>query len=210
MQFSVKQFILLLLSIICSYYAFSQQNAIGIKSGVMFSSFIDNYTANGYRKSIPLGITFETKISNFFLFGTGISYSPRGMHYDGTRIYPGDTSTYEQIIHHDYVEVPLKLGFHVGNKLSTTAWVGVVPAWFAKYYSKVSYRNTISRSTRTIKGDQSRFDLSGTVEYEICYEITNKNIVGISGAYLSSFTQFSAERIQMHSFSILLGLKRSF
>lgn len=213
--------ILIILFISFSSVAFGQKHLVGIQGGLNFTNFTskNGFENTGMRTGFIGGFSYDRKLSNRYRIGLDALYAQQGVtdKFMLTNDYGVLIGEIETKMNYDYLCMPIKIGYEIGNKAKVIPKIGIVPAISINAEStsptfdgngKVIGHETVSHNDYI-----SKFDLGGVIEIGIEEELS-KNIILCSNLnYKHSFTTFSnsnyfkGSNMRHYGFSIALGIK---
>lgn len=194
----------------------AQNLFIGVRAGANFTNvnakhFDDNVT----RKGISTGLTFDYVFRNKIILSADILYSQKGFgNYfifgDPLRITGATSSGGRQVVyfHYDYLSVPLKIGYTIGQTFFGFGNLGLIPSYLVNANTKLSDAPTIDAT-----GDVTKFDLAGQIELGCGYRIRESYFIYTSASFANSFTYlsndnyFSGSDISHYGITLSLGFK---
>ena len=152
------------------------------------------------------GIDFEYNFVSGMSISTGLSYSQRGYSFE----YPAPHETREAAFNYDYISIPIKCGYAIGEKLKGFANIGVMPAVLLKLVHKFPIIDGQNQFTGYESFDRTdvtqRFDFGGLVELGGSYQVTDRWLVITSLMYNRSFTDSTTEDFAATSDLLHYGL----
>lgn len=183
--------------LILSISAFGQKQYLGFKGGVSFTNLFinDDPGLNDYRTGINGGLTYEYEFKNNFHIGVDFVYAQKGSKYDAV-FMDNSGKKISSVIHYnyDYLSLPIKGGYSIGNRIEGFLNLGFVPSILvnAKLRAPGVFVSG-SDGTIDIKDDVRQLDLSGLVEIGGNYEVNERLLLFTSFTYQHSFTQLAAK-----------------
>lgn len=199
-----------------------QNHLIGIKGGGNSTNITSNnfVTQHDNRTGLSAGLTYEYLFKKHFSVGADFIYNQRGFTND--IIFTDDFGNptgekYTTKFNYDYVSLPIKTGFNIGNKLFGFTNIGVIPSLLVNAKSifptfnadgKLSGNETFDVTNRV-----SKFDFAGIAEIGAGYKFKNRFWFFTSFAYQYSFTTitnseyFSNSKIRHNGITLSIGLK---
>lgn len=216
----MRQF-LILLFILISSVAFGQKHLIGIQGGLTFTSFTskENFKNTSPRIGFIGGVNYDFLLTENYRIGIDILYSQQGV--KDKFIFTNDVNMIigeeKNEMNYDYLSLPIKFGFELGEKIKMIPKIGILPAFVlkAEITSPIIDGNGMVTGQVTIdhKDYVSKFDFGGILEFEIETNLT-KNIIFCSNLnYKHSLTTFSnsdyfdGQDMRHYGFSVVVGLK---
>ena len=214
--------ILTILLISLTISAFGQEHFVGVQAGLNFTNLTakESFNDTEMRTGFIGGVNYELKVSSKFRLGIDILYSQRGfndkitlMNEYGVNI--GENEDFK--FNYDYISIPIKAGYELGNKIKIIPRIGIVPSFL--HEAKVIIPNFDSNGNvieyETIKHTDlvSNFDLGGLVELGFESKLSDNILLCPALTYKHSLTTFSnsdyfdGSKMRHYGFSISLGLK---
>ncbi|MEO5642899.1 MAG: outer membrane beta-barrel protein [Bacteroidia bacterium] len=224
----MKTFIFIVVMILASTNIFSQNNSIGIRSGVSFSNIIcKDYFINRERRiGIVEGISYDYFFQKHFIGGIEANYEQRGFkeYIIFTDMNGSPTGRKEPIyLQFDYLTFPIKVDYRLGNKFFVLAGIGIIPAYIinANTIAPVFDQNVvvIKEEKKSVLNNITKFDFGGLAEIGGGFTIREKLSINVSFRYQRSFTSFTnarffgwSETSKMRHITMLpsIGIKYSF
>ena len=212
---------LIFLFILISSVAFGQKHLIGIQGGLSFTNFTskESFENTSRRTGFIGGVTYDFMLTEKYRIGVDILYSQQGVKdkfilTNDNDVFIGEEKTE---MNYDYLSLPIKFGYELGEKIKMIPKIGVVPAFVlkAEITTPTFDGNGIVTGKETIDHIDyvSKFDFGGIVELGIETDLT-KNIIFCSNLnYKHSLTTFSnsdyfeGQNMRHYGFSIAVGLK---
>jgi len=184
----MKQILVPLLLLI-SYPIFAQNPLIGIKGGVSWTNiFSKELGTDSYRTGCTFGITYEQQVSKGILIGTELLYQQRG--YETYLMFTDDfgnpLNSDNTKFNSNYIALPIKVGYTIGNKLSGFLNIGIVPSILTE--SKIILPDIFYVNSVDYKNQTKTFDLAGMTEIGGNYRISKLLLISASFAFQYSFT----------------------
>ncbi|MEO5641873.1 MAG: hypothetical protein ABIS12_01030 [Bacteroidia bacterium] len=220
----MKQFIFIVLMMLASTNIFSQNNSIGIRSGVSISTIASKHflSNNSPRIGIVEGISYDYFFKKHFIGGE-VNYEQRGFkNYIIFTDYNGNPTGRREPVYFqfDYLTFPVKLDYRFGNKFFAFAGIGILPAYVIKANTilPVFDQNFVVIREEKIStlNSVSKFDLGGLAEIGGGFTVREKFSINISFRYQRSFTSisnnqyFPSTEIRHISMQPSIGIKYSF
>jgi Outer membrane protein beta-barrel domain len=212
----------LLLFTISSIHIYSQNHFIGVKGGVNATNIISTnfFSQTDSRIGRTAGLTYDFFIKEHFSVGADLIYYQRGFSNDGE--FTSDAGNpigkkYTTTFFYDYLSLPVRSGFTIGNKLHGFANVGVIPSLLLEAKTTTpnvdTDGNTVGNQTYDVTKSVSKFDLAGVMEIGGGYKCTGRFWLYTSFSYQRSFTTitnseyFANSQIRHTGMTLSLGLK---
>ncbi|NJO90180.1 MAG: PorT family protein [Chloroflexia bacterium] len=198
--------------------AFGQNHLIGIKSGISLTnvSADDFFDGDDYRAGFTGGLTYEYEFSKKFHFGVDLLYAQKGFKSDVTFTDAiGSVVKDKESIkfNYNYLSLPVKGGFSMGNRLAAFLNLGLVPSLLADAKTITPTIGTVEEETYNISDRVTRFDFGGLVEIGGNYQLNDKLAMLASFAYQQSFTTitnkdyFNNSKARHFGMTLSIGLK---
>ena len=213
----MKKFATVLL-ILCTISGFGQNHLIGMKGGHSWTNVIsDHYFGDSdYRNGFTGGFTYEYKFNKKFHIGADLLYAQRGfsndiVFTDDTGNPIGDKSTIDY--NYDYLSLPIKGGFSIGNNFTGFLNLGVVPSLLIKAETITPTFENIDGEISDITDRVTAFDFGAMVEIGSSYKLKEQLLLFTSFAYQQSFTSlaneyyFANDKVKHHGMTLSIGLK---
>ena len=213
-----KLFITLL--ILVSVSSFAQNHLLGVQFGLNSSSLYGKHVDDnaGFIQTISAGLTYDYKMKNGILLGSGLLYERKGflnefnyltMEYNLAFGFPGSKVNY------NYLEIPLKAGYQIGKKWTGYFYLGLVPAYLLdanyKRIEQAGPFDTEAEVKYDITDEINRFELSGLFEVGSAYMLNDKWALFVNASYLLGLTPVDKDSViphmKNHRFNISLGIK---
>jgi hypothetical protein len=203
-----------------SINSFGQVQTIGLQSGLNITNYRSNVLPSGTDNRYGLigglnyGLLFQSKYSvdiNFLYnqqgFGDKITFTDN----KGNFLQSGIMKFYS-----DYLSLPLKIGYVLGDKFNGFAKMGICPSILISAQTTTPIIDASGNITGDNKSDSksslSKFDLGGLIELGAGYRLSENFDIFTSLMYSQSFNSFSKQIIMNGSIrhsglSLSLGLK---
>ena len=209
------------LFILISSVALGQNQLIGIQGGLNFTNFTSRseWANTSTKTGFVGGITYNFMLTEKYRIGIDILYSQRGVTdkmilRDG---YGMDIGEVNIEMNYDYMSIPIKFGYELGNKIRLIPKIGIVPAIAIKAEITVPTFNenlmVTGKETIDHKDYVSKFDFGGIVEIGLERDMSKNVILCSNVNYKHSLTTFSnsdyfdGSNMRHYGFSVTLGLK---
>ena len=186
--------------IIWSISANGQNHFLGIKGGVTRTDIIisentnedfsvDNKMITGFAG----GLTYDFFCNKYVTLGADIIYDQRGFGTSISRTDQAGNEMGKSLIRNqfDYLTVPLKAGFIIGNSVYGFTNLGITPALLVK--TKIIYPSELFGETIIIqpKNDNNNFDIGGILELGAGYRLKDRFLFYSSFSFQQSFYTIS-------------------
>ena len=126
----MKHTILLLLTLV-TLRGISQNHFVGIKAGSNLTNIKTDFLDTDKKLGFIGGITYEYHFNNHIILGADILFDAKGFSdkafYTDDNNVPTGELTFD--VNYNYLSVPLKVGYFVGNKFSGFINLGLVPSF---------------------------------------------------------------------------------
>lgn len=217
--------ILIFLFISISTITLGQKHYFGLQAGLNNTNLTakESFEDTGMRTGFIGGITYELKFSNRYRIGVDLLYSQQGfdnkpMPIDDMRTYMVEEDIYYNYYNYDYLSIPIKIGYEIGNTIKLIPLLGLVPAFVIKSEiksPKIDENGFIDIGERITnqKDYVSRFDFRGLVEVAIEGNLSKHIVLSPTVTYKHSLTTFSntdyfdGYNMRHYGFSVAIGLK---
>ena len=196
----MKQITFLLL-VLTSLEATAQIHHFGFKGGVSWvnvnselSEFIEGTQRfNG-------GLTYEYQFENNFVLGADFIYAQKGYTDVAYFAEPNRPTVKADIAwHFNYLSLPIKGGYKLGNKFSALINIGIVPSFLASAKVTVPPIDGISTGEPIdISELAAKFDFAGTIEIGCNYSTGERIQFCALIAYQHSFTNINNSESLMY------------
>ncbi len=213
-----KLFITLL--VLFSVSTSAQNHYLGAQAGMNFSSlYVHSRDANaGFIETFSIGLTYDYKMKNGILLGSGLLYERKGFQNEFYTIGVGFNEAFGSPgskVNYNYLEIPLKAGYQIGKKWTGYFYLGMVPAYLLDAnYKREEQTGPFDAATEVkydITDEINRFELSGLIELGSAYNFNKKWTLFINASYLLGLTAIDKEsespHYKNHRFNISLGVK---
>lgn len=196
-----------------------QNHIVGVKGGINWtnvnsSSFISN---NDSRTGFNGGLSYEYGLNNKFNLGMDLLYFQNGVTNDIIFTDEIGNPTGESVtneFNYDYLSLPLKCGFVIGDKISGFANLGIIPSLLvdAKTISQ-AIEGFVEETTINVTDRVTKFDLGGLVEIGANYKVAPDLLLSATFGYRHSFTSITNENylsnaeVRHYGMVLSVGLK---
>jgi len=217
----MKKIYLIILTITTLKVA-GQNHLVGVKGGanrtnISSSNFISQ---NNYRTGLSTGLTYEYLLKKHFSIGADLLYNQRG--FTNNNVFTdnlGNPTAEKHIIkfNYEYVSLPIKTGFNIGNKFYGFTNIGVIPSLLINAKTTTPTLNTdgnvTGNETFDVTSRVTKFDFAGLAEIGAGYKFKNRYWLFTSFAYQHSFTSitnseyFANSKIRHNGMALTIGLK---
>ena len=159
----MKKAIIIILTLI-SLNVVGQNHFIGMKGSINWTNISSNdiFSGTDYRTGLSGGLTYEYLFRTHLSLGVDLIYNQRGFNdnvtiMDNQGIPIGDKAKYK----YDYVSIPFKTGYNIGNTFYSFANVGLIPSLLVNA-KLVSYQieadgKTVSSEVQDMTSYEIRF-----------------------------------------------------
>ena len=216
----MKKYLILILVALSSFVN-GQGHYFGFKGGASITKVNNVLYAEDaeFRSGFTAGLSYEYKLKNNILLAADFLYMQKGYDFDiaftneeGLLVGEGKSH-----MKYDYISLPIKVGYSIGEKLSGFFNLGVAPALLTKAYYDFSDPNGILPEIEEFEGvditeETPKFELSGLVEIGANYKINESFllITAIAGQYgFTAITNFDNQENTMKNYGFYwtFGLK---
>jgi|AntRauTorcE11898_2_1112593.scaffolds.fasta_scaffold06875_2 hypothetical protein len=204
---------------ILSFTVFGQDHIVGLKGGmnltnVNSSNFISN-TDN--QTGFSGGVTYEYRLSSKFNFGMDLLYVQKGftsdiIFIDQTGIPTGEKATL--VFNYNYLSLPVKAGFTVGDQISGFVNLGLVPSILTDArITDPAIEGIRDKATYDVTDQVTGFDFGGLAEVGGSYRFNKRFLLLTSFGYQQSFTSITNEhyykngKARHYGMALSIGLK---
>lgn len=217
------KYLSLLILIISTIKVNGQNHLIGVIGGTNLTNIATNMTSSSlnesnYRKGLTAGITYMYLIRERFSIGADFIYNQRGYSSDiiFTDDYGNPTGEKHPLIYdYDYVSLPIKTGFNIGNKLYGFTTIGIIPSILVNAKMTEPTFEVNNNSDVILTGHQTidisdftrRFDLAGFAEIGGGYKFKDCFWLFTSFTYQHSFTTIENKQIRHNGMTVSIGVK---
>ncbi len=210
--------IITILIVLFTVPIFGQNHFIGLKGGINRTNVIsDNFLSdNDYRNGFIVGLTYEYEFKNKFHIGLDLVYAQNGFKNDiiftdetGNPIGQKATSDFN----YDYLSLPIKGGFSLGNNFAGFLNLGVIPSLLINAETIIPTYENIAGETFDVTEKVTRFDIAGLIEIGGSYKFKERFLLFTSLAYQQSFTTitnedyFSNGKAKNYGMTLSIGLR---
>ncbi len=186
------------LIILISIPVFGQNNFIGIKGGISWTNvntdnFIhDNESRNGFAG----GLTYEYEFKNNFHAELDLVYAQKGfknniLFVDETGNPIGKQGTID--FNYDYLTLPIKGGFSIGNNFAGFLNLGLVPSFLINAETVIPTFENVDGESSDVTDRATEFDFGGLIEIGASYKFHQQFLLFTSFAYQQSFMSITNE-----------------
>jgi len=217
----MKQIFLIILTI-TTFKVAGQNHLFGVKGGVNWTNITTSNFVNqhDFRTGISAGLTYEYLFKKYFSVGADLIYNQRG--YTNDIVFTDNLGNptgekYTINFNYDYVSLPIKTGFNIGNKFYGFTNIGVIPSLLVDAKTVTPTFNTVGKVTGNetfdVTSRVTKFDFAGLAEIGGGYKFKNRYWLFTSFAYQYSFTTFtnseyfSNSKIRHNGMTLTIGLK---
>lgn len=212
-----KLFITLL--ILFSISSFAQNHFVGVQVGMNLSNvYGTDFSKNfEYMPSFSAGFSYDFQMKNNILLGSGLSYERKG--FQNEIGFTNDEGIlmgiYDSKVRYNYLSLPLKAGYQIGQKWTGYIYLGVVPAYLIDaQITGPDFSNEgvyDEDENYDITDEVNVFELSGLLELGSTYRLNSKWAMFINANYLMGLTPIYKEsdspHPKNHRLNISFGVK---
>jgi hypothetical protein len=199
-----------------------QNHLIGLKGGVNSTNITSSnfLSQNNSRTGLTAGLTYEFLIKKHFSIGADLIYNQRGFTNDiifTNNLGNPTGEKYTTKFNYDYVSLPIKTGFKIGNKIFGFTNIGVIPSLLVDAKTISPTFNTVGNVTGSetfdVTSRVTKFDFAGLAEIGGGYKFKDRYWLFTSFAYQYSFTTitnseyFAISKIRHNGMTLTIGLK---
>lgn len=215
--------IVIIVFILFSSIAFGQNHFFGVQGGGSITNIIakESFNDTGMRTGFSGGINYTLKFAEKYQFEVNALYAQLG--YTDDIILTDDIGAYlgkeKNEFNYDYLCIPLKIGYEMGNKTRVIPRIGIVPSLLLNAKTIVPFfdsnRNIVGRKTLNVIDDVSKFDFSGLIELGFENRLSDNILFCLDFNYKHSLTTFSNSdyfdglNMRHYGFWVAVGLKYS-
>lgn len=148
----------------------TQSHLVGIRAGINYSDIIIKGLSPYSEPMLGLvgGLKYEMILADNNSIGVDILFNQQGLEFISGKY------------RYDYISVPIKYGYVIGNRIKFTPKVGIQPSLLLNaMYSGATYDedgNLIGNGILNIYTDSPKFDLAGIAELELGFGIERLEI----------------------------------
>ncbi|MCJ8290749.1 MAG: PorT family protein [Crocinitomicaceae bacterium] len=210
--------LILVLIVLTAVPVFGQNHYIGLRSGVSLSNVIseDLFNDRDFRTGFIGGLTYEYKFENKFSISIDLVYAQKGFSEDA--IFNDETGSIIDLTHstnfnYDYLSIPIKGGFSIGNNFQGFLNLGILPSMLVNAKTITSSIGIYGALNQDIAEYVDKFDLGGLLEIGGSYKFKERFLLFSSLTYQQSFTSitndnyFSDWSIKHNGMTLSVGLK---
>ena len=174
-----------------------QNHLIGVKGGVNSTNITSSnfLSQNDSRTGLTAGLTYEFLIKKHFSIGADLIYNQRGFTNDivfTDNLGNPTGEKYTTKFNYDYVSLPIKTGFKIGNKIFGFTNIGVIPSLLVDAKTILPTFNTdgnvTGNETFDVTSRVTKFDFASLAEIGGGYKCKDRYWLFTSFAYQYSFT----------------------
>jgi hypothetical protein len=201
---------------------FGQVHSIGIQVGANMTNVTatTSFHDSKFRTGIIGGLNYECLFKSNFSLSADLLYSQQG--YKAIVAFTDETGDIvsdntETKFYYDYLLLPIKFGYTVGQKLKGFAKIGLYPAILLKAEITIPKVDTDGNPTGyevlNVKDKVTKFDLGGLLELGADYRVYNNLVIFTSATFRQSLTTFSnsqyydESKMKHYGFALSLGIK---
>jgi opacity protein-like surface antigen len=198
----VMKKLLLLILIALSMSAGAQEHTIGVRGGLNFTNITgaDYYRDMENRKGMNAGITYEWQLPGKIRLGMDVLYSEQGYidYFVEMDEFGNKGNTYEIKNNYDYLSVPIKIGYAIGEKIKLIPRIGIVTSYLlnAETILPAMTVNGETYESQTYQlGNIRKFDLAGLAELGVEFKLSDHLLLEPDLAYKYSFNGIHVEKL---------------
>lgn len=199
-----------------------QNHFVGIKGGANKTNISSSNFTNQHnsRTGLSAGLSYEFLFKKRFSVGADLMYSQRG--FTDYIVFTDDFGNptgekYAIKLNYNYISLPIKTGFNIGNKVYGFANIGVIPSFLVNAKTIVPTFDIEKKLTGNevfdVTNQVAKFDFAGLAEIGGGYKFKNRYWLFSSFSYQHSFTTitnsnyFPNSKIRHYGMTLNLGLK---
>lgn len=197
---------------------FAQNHFVGIQGGVGWTDVIaDNSTlSEDLRQGINAGLTYEYHFRKRFHLGAEMTYAQRGF---TNSIFitdqTGNVLSERAIIkwNYDYLSVPVKGGFHLGNEFRVFLNLALVPSLLLRAETIAPSVEVPGLEVFDVTDRVNAFDLAGLIEAGAGFRFHDRMWASASFIFQESITPFTNQNYFQNAngrhrgMAVLIGIK---
>ena len=220
MKITMKQ-TLIILFIALTTNALGQTHFVGMQAGLNLTNITakEIFYNSEMKAGFTGGINYEFKISGRYRIGVDVLYSQQGFNekfslVDEYGTYYGELNSE---MNFDYLSIPIKIGYEIGNKITIIPKIGIVPAFPVTAESIIPKLNdsnlVIGQETVDQMDYISKFDFGGLIEVGMEHAFSEKLKFYSALSYQHSLTTFSNidyfgdHNLRHYGLSVSVGIK---
>ena len=173
----------------------AQEHMLGVQGGLNLTNVTGDgfYMLTGLRIGINAGLTYELHLPGNIRLGIDVLYSEQGYHsfLDYRNEYKQKLGTYKFKNHYDYLAVPIKVGYAIGEKIKVIPKIGVLTSYFLQgeiIIPAMVVDNEIQESQTLEVTDVNKVDFAGIGELGVEFKLTDYLLIEPIIAYKHSFS----------------------
>lgn len=212
--------LLIVLILLTSTSLVAQNHFLGVQGGVAWTNVNgENFIPDNYsRKGLTAGLKYEYQFKSNFQIGLDVLYSQKGFKSD-IPIYGVDYMLITDGVidfKFDYLSLPIKAGYAIGNNLKGFLNVAAVPSFLLKAEIENSFFDA-DNNLEDISDKFSAFDLAGMLELGGSYSLREQILLFMAFNYQYSFTSYTSDdeffpvsEAYHYGFTAAIGIKYKF
>ncbi|MEQ8625241.1 MAG: porin family protein [Vicingaceae bacterium] len=213
---SLLAFLILLTSI----PLIAQNHFIGVQGGAAWTDVNgENFIPDNYaRKGLMTGLKYEYQFKNNLQLGLDVLYNQKGFKSDilftdnnGVAISKGEID-----FKFDYLSLPIKAGYTIGNDFKGFFNVAAVPSFLLRSEIENSLFDA-NNNLEDISDKFTKFDLAGMLELGGSYSLREQILLFMAFNYQYSFTSYTSDdeffpvsEAYHYGFTAAIGIKYKF
>lgn len=191
----MKHFLFALLFTVMAVFVHGQERHVGIKA-IGSRNILTEDLANEPLYTLSGGLTYEALWEDRYSVEVDLLYLRRGAKdrsHQLSNINKGRFTQQEQefVYYYRYLGLPIKGGFHFGDRFYFAPHLGIMPAYLVEA-GHIARENGISKNSDHTS-EVNRFDLAGLLELTAGYKINEKIRILTSIDAQQSFTSLSTQ-----------------
>jgi hypothetical protein len=196
---------------------YGQTHFIGIKGGINWNNVntVSSIYPTKFRNAFTAGMSYEYKFKTNFNIELEVLYTQRGFTNEAlfTDQFGNPIGNNTSIgYHYDYIALPIKGGYSIGNNLKGFINLGVVPALIVD--ANLIFPELIGGGNKhDITKDVTAFDLGGLIELGANYKLKENYFLFTSIGLQKSFTSLTNDHFfptyesKLYGVTLSAGLK---
>ncbi|MDR1181041.1 MAG: PorT family protein [Bacteroidales bacterium] len=187
----MRKIIIITLTLI-AIKTYGQNHYLGVDAGLHFAGMASKDFKPSFKTAFAGGLTYEYFFSKHISVGAGAVYSMSGFSTKN----PIDSAGRKSKTNFDYLTIPLKFGFVLGDKFFGFVKVGLIPAILIQAKEVVPQYNNgefIENETTYLTNKVRKMDIGGVIELGGGYNVSERCKIKLSLAYHHSFSSVTTD-----------------
>ena len=185
-----------ILTILINFWVSSQTQHVGVNGGIHWANIkSDNFIGSkGGKTGSVFGVSYQTEFSNKLILGSELLYIQKG--FKGFMSFLDSSGNPENVnseFNYDYLSLPVKAGFSVGDKFAGYLILGISPCFLLKAQTITSAHYNSSGEIYEVRDLMKKMDFSALFEIGTTYSFTKKISAFTSISYQRSFISITSE-----------------